>query len=200
MLGSKITFRTKFDLSQTSFEVVHASITIQPNTPHFFCLFRPPPNRRSNFSDSMFSEQLSDLLDYINDLPGFACLVGYMNIHFVNPLQSLPQLTLTTLNLYNLVQVNSRPTHMCGHIIDWIVVRPDDDIHFKSTVTDSQELDHCCTKSYFNVSVSMPYSLCRTVRNIASIKRPSVITVHSSESWYSSVEKANQYCEFCVVY
>ena len=89
---------------------------------------------------------------------------------------------------------------MCGHIIDWVVVRPDDDIHIKSTVTDSHELDHCCTKSYFNVSDYMPYSLCRKVRNIASIKRPSVITVHSSESGYSSVEKANQYCEFCVVY
>ena len=89
---------------------------------------------------------------------------------------------------------------MRGHIIDWVVVRPDDDIHIKSTVTDSLQLDHCCTKSYFNVSVSMSYSLCRTLRNIASIERPSFIAVHSSESEHSSVEKVNQYCEFCVVY
>ena len=93
MLDSNITFRTKFDFTQTSFEVVHASIIIQPNTPHYFCLFRPTPNRRSNLSDSTFSEQLPDLFDYINDLLGFVCLVGSMSIHFDNPLQSLPKLT-----------------------------------------------------------------------------------------------------------
>ena len=37
-LGSNITFKTKFDFTHTSFEVVQASITIQHNTLHFFCL------------------------------------------------------------------------------------------------------------------------------------------------------------------
>ena len=44
----------------------------------------------------MFTKQLPDL-DYVNNLPGFACLVGDMNIHFDNPLQSLTKQTLTTL-------------------------------------------------------------------------------------------------------
>ena len=77
----------------------------------------------------MFTEHLRGLLDYINNLPGFACLVGDMNIHFQNPLQSPTKYTLTTHNLHNLVQVINKPTHKCGHIIDWVVVRPDDDIH-----------------------------------------------------------------------
>ena len=85
----------------------------------------------------MFTEQLPDLLDYASNLQGFACLVGDMNIHFDNPLQSLTIQTLTTLSLYSPVQVISKPTHRCGHIIDWVIVRPDDDIHKKSTVTDS---------------------------------------------------------------
>ena len=58
----------------------------------------------------MFTEQLPDLLDYVNNLPGFVCLVGDMNIHFDNPLQSLTKHTLTTLSLYNLVQVINKPT------------------------------------------------------------------------------------------
>ena len=160
-LGSNITFKTNFDFTHTSFEVVQASITLQHNTHHFICLYRPPPIRRNNLTDSMFTEQLPDLLDYVNNLPGFVCLVGDMNIHFDNPLQSLTKQTLTTLSLYSLVQVINKPTHRCGHIIDWVIVRPDDDIHEKSTVTDSLESDHYCTKSYFNVSVSKPstYSL-----------------------------------------
>ena len=174
-LGSNISFKTNFDFTHTSFEVVQASITLQHNTLHFFCLYRPPPNRRNNLTDSMFSEQLPDLLDYVNSLPGIVCLVGDMNIHFDNPLQSLTKQTLSTLSLCGLVQVINKPTHRCGHIIDWVIVRPDDDIHRKSTVTDSLESDHYCTKPYFNISVSKPSTLYRTVRNIANIDRPSFI-------------------------
>ena len=76
----------------------------------------------------MFTEQLPDL-DYVNNLPGFVCHVGDMNIHFDNPLQSLTKLTLSTLSLYTHVQVINKPTHMCGQIIDWVFVQPDDDIH-----------------------------------------------------------------------
>ena len=110
-LGSNITFKTNFDFTHTSFEVVQASITLQLNTLHFFCLYRPPPNRRNNLTDSMFTEQLPDLLDYVNSPPGFVCLVGDMNIHFDNPLQSLNKQTLSTLSLYSLVQVINKPTH-----------------------------------------------------------------------------------------
>ena len=35
-LGSNITFKTNFDFTHTSFEVVQASITLQHNTLHFF--------------------------------------------------------------------------------------------------------------------------------------------------------------------
>ena len=49
-LGSSITFKTNFDFTHTSFEVVQASITLQLNTQHFFCLFRPPPIRRNNLT------------------------------------------------------------------------------------------------------------------------------------------------------
>ena len=195
-LGSNITFKTNFDFTHTSFKVVQASITLQHNTLHFFCLYRPPPNRQNNLTDSMFTEQLPDLLDYVNNLQGFVCLVGDMNMHFDNPLQSLTKQTLTSLSLYNLVQVINKPTHRCGHIIDWVIVRPDDDIHKKSTVTDSLESDHYCTKSYFNVSVSKPSTLYRTVRNIAKIDRPSFIVELSGVSEFSSVENANQFCDF----
>ena len=144
----------------------------------------------------MSTEQLPDLLDNISNLPGFVCLVGDMNIHFDNPLQSLTKQTLTTISLYSLVQVINNPTHRCGHIIDWVVVRPDDDIHKKSTVTDSLESEHYCTKSYFNVSVSKRSTLHRTVRNIANIDHPSFFAEFSSDSEFLYVENANQFCDY----
>ena len=191
ILGSNITFKTNFDFTHTSFEVVQASITLQHNTLHFLCLYRPTPNRRNNLTDSMFTEQQHDLLDYINNLTEFVCFVGDMNIHFDNQLQALTKHGLTTLSLYNIVQVINKPTHKCGHIviimmiiskfiIDWVVSRSDDDIHKKSTVTVSLTSDDNCIKSYFNVSVSKPSTLYRTDRNMANIDRLSFIAEHSS--------------------
>ena len=144
----------------------------------------------------MFTEQLPDILDYLNSLPGFVCLVGDMNIHFDNPLLSLTKQILSTLSLNSLVQVINDSTHRCGHIIDWVIVRPDDDIHRKFTATDSLESDNNCNKSYFNISVSKPSTLYRTVRNIANIDRPSFIAELSSASEFPSVENANQFCGF----
>ena len=102
-LGSNITFKANFDFTLTSFEVVQASIILQHNTLHFFCLYRLPLNRQNNLTYSTFTEQLPDLLDYVNNLPGFVCLVSDMNIHFDNPLQSLTKQTLTTLSLLALI-------------------------------------------------------------------------------------------------
>ena len=194
-LGSSITFKTSFDFTHTSFEVVQASITLQHNTLSFYVCTDLHQTDETTLL-TMFTEQLPDLLDYVNSLPGLVCLVGDMNIHFDNPLQSLTKQTLSTLSLYGLVQVINKPTHRCGHIIDWVIVRPDDDINRKSTVTDKLESYHYCTKSYFNISVSKPSTLYRTVRNIANIDRPSFIAELSSVSEFSSVENSNQFCDF----
>ena len=51
ILGSNITFKTKYDFSHTSIEVVQLSVTLQHNTQHFLCLFRPTPNQRNNIVD-----------------------------------------------------------------------------------------------------------------------------------------------------
>ena len=175
---------------------MQASITLQHNTLHFsVCTALHQTNEAILLT--MFTEQLPDLLDYVSNLPGFVCLVGDMNIHFDNPLQSLTRHTLTTLSLYSLVQVINEPTHRCGHIIDWVTVRPDDDIHRKSTVTGSLESEHYCTKSYFNVSVSKPSTLYRTVRNI---DRQSFIAELSSVSECSFVDQESQFCDFCTHY
>ena len=197
-IGSNITFKTNFDFTHKSFELVQASTTLQRNLQLFFSLYRPPPNRRNNLTDSMFTEQLSDHPDYIGNLPGLVCLVGDIIIIFDNPLQSLTKLTLTTLSFYSLVQVINKPIHKCGHIIDSIVARPNDDIHRKSTVTGSLESDHYCTKSFLNVSVSNPSSSCRTVRNMANVYRQSIIANLSSLSEFSCVDRRASTETFCI--
>ena len=52
------------------------------------------------------------------------------------------------------------------------------------------------SKCYFNISFTKPSTLYRSFSNIAKIVRPSYIVELSSVSEFSSVEKANQYCDF----
>ena len=194
-LGSNITFKTNFEFTHTSFEVVQASITIQHNTLHFFCLYHPVPNRRNNLTYSMFTEQLPDLLDYVSNLPGFVCLVGDMNIHFDNPLQSLTKQTLTTLSLYDLVQIINKPTYRCGHIIDWVIVRPDDDIHknlLLQTHLNQTTIALNPTSIFQSLSLLPHTGLLGTLLTLTA--RHLLLNFPVSE--FSSVEKANQFCDF----
>ena len=144
----------------------------------------------------MFTEPLHKLLDYINNLPGFENLVGNMNIHFDNPLQSPTKHTLTTLSLCILFQVINKPTHKSGNINDYAAVQPDDDIHKNFADIDSLDADHYYIKSYFNVSVSKPSTLYKTNRDMDSSDRPSFISELSWVSEFSSDEKANDFCEY----
>ena len=124
----------------------------------------------------------------------------YCFVCWVTPLQSLTKQTLSTLSHYSLVQVINKPTHRCGHIIDWVIVRPDDDIHRKSTVTDSLESDHYCTKSYFNISVSKPSTIYRTVRNIANIDRPSFLLNFPLFQSFHLLKMQTSSVTFCALY
>ena len=118
-----------------------------------------------------------------------------MNIHFDNPLQSQTKHTLTTLNLYNLVQVINKPNHKCGHTIDWVVVRPDDDIHKNLLLQThlNQTIIALNPTSMLQSSSLLPNTgqlgtwQAFTVRNLL---------LNFPVYQFSSVEKANQYCDF----
>ena len=141
----------------------------------------------------MLTEQLPDLLDYVNNLPGFVCLIGDMNIHFYNPLQSLTKQTLTTLSLYSLVQVINKPTHRCGHIIDWVIVRHDDEIHKNQLLQThlNQTIIALNPTSMFQSLKLQPYTgLLGTLLTLTAHHLMLNFPV------FSSVENANQFCNF----
>ena len=70
----------------------------------------------------MFTEQLPDLLNYINNIPRVGCLNVDMNINLDDKQQSLIKQTLTILSLYNVIQVSNKPKSKCGFVIDWVLL------------------------------------------------------------------------------
>ena len=64
ILGYNITFKRNFCFTHTSFKIVQATITLQHNTLHFFCMYRPPPNRQNNLTDYVKYENCWTLTTY----------------------------------------------------------------------------------------------------------------------------------------
>ena len=64
--STKINFsfsHVPFELAQLSFGCPHQSF-------HLFCLYRPPPSSKNGLKDSLFIEELSELLTFCNTLKG----------------------------------------------------------------------------------------------------------------------------------
>ena len=174
-LSTNLTFKTKFDFDHSSFELIQVSVTLQTSALHFLCMYRPPPSRKNKLTDSLFSEQFPDLIDTCNSLRGQICILGDMNIHYDCPDHPLTSKTLDLLYMYNFKQVVTQSTHRRGHILDCIIIRPSDQIHLSSEVTDSLESDHLCVMSCFDVSVARSCPVYRYVRNIRGIDRSAFV-------------------------
>jgi len=63
----------------------------------------------------MFFDQFSNFLEYCDSLPGKTLLIGDFNFHFVNVENNSRKLH-NTINMFNLTQSVSEPTHNQGHL------------------------------------------------------------------------------------
>ena len=84
-------------------------------------------------------------------------------------------LTCYRAYMYNFKQVVTQSTHRRGHILDCVIIRPNDQVHLSSEVTDSLESDHLCVISCFDVSVARSCPVYRYVRNIRGIDRSAFV-------------------------
>ena len=66
--------------------------------------------------------------------------------------------------MYILQQTVVQSTHRQGHVLNWVIVRPDEGIHQSTQVL-------CCVLVQFDVSVSRPPPVHRLFRNIRGIDR-----------------------------
>ena len=110
-----------------------------------------------------------------NSLRGQICILGDVNIHYDFPDHPLTAKTLDMLYMYNFKQVVTQSTHRRGHILDCVIIRPNDQVHLSSEVTHSLESDHLCVITCFDVSVARSCPVYRYVRNIRGIDRSAFV-------------------------
>ena len=144
-LSTYLTSSSTFPFDHTSYELVQVSLTLQHIALHFFSLYRPPCFPTSSLTS----------LTTVT-LPGDLCVLADFNVHF--DLSHNPATTklLDLLRMFNLRQPVQQPTHRQGHIIDWVIERPDDGVLKSTVVSDALESDHKCVITQFAVNISTP--------------------------------------------
>ena len=99
---------------------------------HFNFLYRPPPSRRKQLTDTLFFDEFSDLLHTCNLEERKRIILGDINFHFDEPSADKVK---DLLYPYDLEQCVTDSTHKSGHILDWILPRESDDLVETTTVS-----------------------------------------------------------------
>ena len=122
-VAHRITYTSKFTFNHASFELVHATLVLHNQTINFFCIYRPPPSRKNKLSFTLFLEEFPNLLDFSNSITGKTIILGDFNLHFDQPNSPDVSKILESIQMFDLMQTVDKPTHRCGHILDWILHR-----------------------------------------------------------------------------
>ena len=75
---------SSFPLQHPCFEAAQLTLTYNKHLTNFFCIYRRPTSKKNNFTDSMFFDQFSDVLEQADSLPGKTLLMGDFNFYFEN--------------------------------------------------------------------------------------------------------------------
>ena len=100
------------------FETAQLTLTYNKQLTNSFCIYRPPPNKKNKLSDSMFFDQFSDFLEHSDSLPCKTHLMGDCNFNFENVENNNPRKLRDIIDMFNLTQSVSEPTHNQGYLLD----------------------------------------------------------------------------------
>ena len=143
-ISKQISITAMFSFHHWSFEVISLSIMLTSGNINFFCLYRPPPSRNNQLTDSSFFSEFSFLLDQCNASSSKSIILGDLNLHFYTPTNPLVLKINSLLNRYSFYQAVTVPSHKFGHSLDIVMLRHNDDIVCSTTVTQLLSSDHYC--------------------------------------------------------
>ena len=126
--SSHISTISSFPVQHPCFETAQLTLTYNKRLTNLFCIYRPPPSKKNTFSDSVFFDQFSDFLEHSDSLPGKPLLMGDFNFHFENVENNNSRKLHDIIDMFNLTQSVSEPTHNQGHLLDLVFSKQSDNI------------------------------------------------------------------------
>ena len=116
-------------------------------------MYSPPPSRKNKFSDSMFFDQFSDFLEHSDSLPGKILLMSDFNFNFENVENNNSRKLHDIIDMINLTQSISEPTHNQGHLLDLEFSKQNENIFICINLHHGLTSDHTAILCKLDVSV-----------------------------------------------
>ena len=136
-------------LDFNSFECLKIDLNLYNVHTTMFCIYRPPPSARNMLTCTQFVCEFEHFLDsYTVTLNNFF-IVGDFNLHFDEQHETYTKQVLEILQIRNLNQLTPTPTHIAGHIIDWLITKDCNPV-FDISVSDPCISDHFLVSFEFN--------------------------------------------------
>ena len=173
-LSKYLGFKTSFDFQHKTFELVLTTFTYNEKTTNFACIYRTFPSAKNKLTDRMFFDEgeFPDFLDYFNGLSGTGLVLGDVNFHFDKPNTTYVSKMISLLDSFSFTQSVDQTTHKKGHIIDWIMHRPSDELVRSTKVTQELASDHYCVVADLNIvppQDSVKFTFSRKINGIDCI-------------------------------
>ena len=167
----KVSFTSNFSFQHSSFELLELTLSA-PVQIHFYCMYRPPPNKKNGLHDSTFVHELPDFLDHINSLRGKVIILGDLNVHYNQPFNWLTKKVSDQFTAYDFEQgVKEATFSKSENIIDWVLYRESDAIVKKCLVNNMLTSDHVAVVCTLNAIKPPQEPTYRVFRNIKDIDR-----------------------------
>ena len=105
-------------------------------------IYRPPPSKKNQLSNTLFLEEFSKLMEQLLILPGNLLIVGDFNYHVDNTTDPETIKFNKILEMFNLPQHVNGPTHKKGHTLDLMMTRISDQLVTNIELHDPFLSDH----------------------------------------------------------
>ena len=126
-----------------SFESLETLITIDSVCLRLVVLYRPPPSSKNGLTKAQFFEEFGNFLEQNASSSGKIIIVGDFNFDWSNSKNPDSTHMREMLDSFNLEQLVNEPTHISGHTLDWVVLRSDDNIASRTTISPPFSDHHC---------------------------------------------------------
>ena len=157
-LISRKTFKTKITKSQVfnTFEHVELSVTSGSDVLKLLLIYRPPASQKTGYF-SEFLDEFASLLEITSLCASHLVLVGDFNLHVDDFTSREATEFIELLQSYNLRQHVSGSTHHCGHTLDLVISRSDDNIVQSVSLFNDLPSDHCAVMCSMLVKRPLPH-------------------------------------------
>lgn len=160
-------------LDYTSFDAIELRLTVDCVVTHCVCIYRPPPSEVNKLKNTMFLREFPELLSVYSGSHCDFSFIGDFNFHFDVATDSHVNRLKTALADHGLTQLVGVPTHRCGHILDWAVVRSEGSLLSLDDVIDCPGLsDHKAIACTLALTRPPPSTRLVTSRNIKAVRLP----------------------------